>query len=243
MRIRITFGLLTLFCLALIASAGICAESTNGLVDTPRTREIRANEPKIPEDLLRVLKSFMENPQMSGYEVGEKISGIARENWGAPVGKPMMGGSWEYSPCMRGGLIKHVIDGKEYVFPTAKQTTPYYLSDYCTIALEGQGTLEHITIGSFKETFCLTPALTREILGEPSSLTPGDKGSLRLEYNVATEQKRYAIRIYCVPKQDPKSLNKSLRTITNKDEFPRIFEERKNSYAVLVSVYREFNFP
>ena len=232
------FRLLTLLCLALLAPTGIFAfeRLANGLVDTPRTREIRANEPKTPEDLLRVLKSFMENPQMSGYDVGEKISGIARENWGEPVGKPMMGGTWSYSPCMRGGLKKHVIDGKEYVFPTAKQTTPYYLSDDCSIILEGQGTLRRIIIGSFKETFCLTPALAREILGEPSSLILGDKGSLSLEYNGVSQQRKYNVGIYFEPKGTPNTQNKIVRTVEEPNEFPAIFKERQNSCAVNASI-------
>ncbi|HIJ79431.1 MAG: hypothetical protein OEY01_11260 [Desulfobulbaceae bacterium] len=239
MRNKKMFRLLTLLCLALLAPTGIFAfeRLANGLVDTPRTREIRANEPKTPEDLLLVLKSFMDNPQMSGYDIGEKISGIARENWGEPVGKPMMGGTWSYSPCMRGGLKKHVIDGKEYAFPTAKQTTPYYLADDCTIALEGQGTLRRITIGSFKETFCLTPALARTILGEPSSLELGSKGSLLLKYNIVSERRRYKIYIYCTTKQVTKGFDKPDGTFTDKDEFPKIFEERKNTCAHGISIY------
>lgn len=230
MKNRMVFGVMILIFLTLPAPLRIWAETTGGSVDTPRTRQIRADEPKTPEDLLRVLKSFMENPQMSGYDIGEKISGIARENWGEPAGKPMMGGAWSYSPCMRGGLIKHMIDGKEYVFPTAKQTTPYYLSDDCTIALEGQGALRRIAIGSFKETFCLTPAFTREILGEPSSVSLGSKGSLLLEYDIVSEQKqnKFYFLMYFNKKQVTKGLNESIGIFTNKEEFNKIFEQHKN---------------
>jgi hypothetical protein len=180
----------------------------------------------------------MENPQMSGYDIGEKISGIARENWGEPVGRPMMGGSWSYSPCMRGGLIKHVIDGKEYVFPTAKQTTPYYLADDCTIALEGQGTLRSIVINNFKETFCLTPALTSKIIGEPSSISLVSKGCLTLNYDIPPKQ--YVIRInFCESSKKSNTKNNKFTTeiTTNNTEFTKIFEEKKNAFAAVIYIY------
>ena len=91
---KIMFGVMAVLCLLLLAPHRLCAETPTGLVDTPRTREVRANEPKTPEELLQVLKSFMDNPRMNGYEFGEKISGIARENWGKPCGSGSRSVAW-----------------------------------------------------------------------------------------------------------------------------------------------------
>lgn len=236
MKNRMMFGMMALLFLTLLAPSGICAESASGLVDTPRTREIRANEPKTPEDLLRVLKSFMENPQMSGFDIGEKISGIARENWGEPYGGKQ-DGSPQYFPYYRGGKKKPPPGEKESPFQVVKSTTPYFLSDDGIIELEGQNRLRRIRVANFKETFCLTPALAREILGEPSSISLGSKGSLLLDYNIASEQKRYAISIYCTTKQVTKGLDRPAGTFTEKDEFSKIFEERKNTCADGISIY------
>lgn len=239
MKNRIILGIVALIFLALLkAPSGICEETTSALVDTTRTREIRANEPKTPEDLLRVLKSFMKkNPQMSGFDIGEKLSGIARENWGEPYGG-LLRGTLEYAPYYRGGKNKPPPGKKANPSQVVKSTTPYHLSsEDGTIELEGQDRLRSIRIGGFKETFCLTPALAREILGEPSSISLGSKGSLLLKYNIAAEQKGYTISIYCTTKQVTKSLDRPAGTFTDKDEFPKIFEERKNTCADGISIY------
>ena len=47
-----------------------------------RAQQIMAEAPKTPEELLRVIKDFMDHPNMDGYDFGEKISGIDRANWG-----------------------------------------------------------------------------------------------------------------------------------------------------------------
>jgi hypothetical protein len=170
MKNRMMFGLVALLFLALIASPKMGSSSV--LADTPRTREIQANEPKTPEDLLQVLKSFMKkNPQMNGFDIGEKLSGIAKENWGEPYktwGNPRKN---QYFPYVRGG--KEIPPpAKQYTGPAVvRSTTPYSLMNDGLIEVDENGKLERIKIGKFKESFCLTPILTKEILGEPSSIS------------------------------------------------------------------------
>lgn len=91
---------------------------------------------------------------------------------------------------------------------------------------------------SFKKTFCLTPTLTREILGEPIEISLGDNGGLSVGYKKSSEQRQYRIVITCRPKQALKNFNKIIKTTTDNEEFPWIFEERKDSCAIRVSIIR-----
>jgi len=236
MNNRLMLVVLALFFLALLASTGILAfeRPASCLVDNARTREIRANEPKTPEDLLLVLKSFMDNPQMSGYDIGEKISGIARENWGEPHGT-------QYFPYIRGGLKAPPPDGR---YPLSggevRSTTPYVLVDDGIIDLDEDGKLEQITLGFFKEDFCLTPPITREILGDPSSITLGDRG-LSLTYDIARAQKTNSILIaFKTISKQQSSIFRRDRAILVRDQhnFPKIFKERKDSCVMKVVIFK-----
>lgn len=223
--------------LALQALPGICAEErTPGPVDTPRAREIWAQAPQTPEELLRVIKVFMDNPQMNGFDIGEKIFGLAREAWGPVAGVYANGPGKQridYVPFLRGGGQKGP-PYKPILLPT-----PYYFGGEGVITLAENDELMRLPIAGFKETFCLTPTLTREILGEPSSISLGNKGGMSLIYRIGREHKKYTIgfgyKAYGPPIKGVDIVN---RTTTNQQDFLKIIEDRKNFCAIRVSIHR-----
>lgn len=229
MRNKMMFRVLALIFLFLLVPGGLCAETAPCPFDTPRAREVWANAPQTPEALLRVLKAFMDNPQMNGFELGEKILGIARENWGAPYS------FGTYSPFRSLEPPTRYSNGK--LNPNRESPVPYYFEDG-NIDLDKNGDLVQFTLLNFKKTFCLTPALTRGILGEPTRITLGDSG-LSLVYTMAHAQREYGILIsYKSMQMQPRGDRNYSRTIIkDKQEFQRIFEDRKNSCVTVVSVF------
>lgn len=232
MKNRIIVWVIAFFALVLLPPCGLWAETPPPCpFDTPQAKKVWANAPQTPEALLRVLKEFMDNPQMNGFEFGEKISGIARGKWGAPY----TAFSGEYFPFKNLEPPSRYVNGK--FVPNWERPVPYYFGD-STIDLDKNGELEQVTLLGFKKNFCLTPALIREILGEPIEISLDDKGGLSVDYKKSYEQRQYKIVIACSPKQAIKTINKIINTTTDNEEFPRIFEERKNSCAIRVSIIR-----
>ena len=237
MKNRMMLGMVVLLFLALPASPGICAETVPGPIDTPRAREIWAQAPKTPEDLLRVLKSFMEYPQMSGFEIGEKIFGLDREAWG-PIASVAANGPGKqrklYVPFLRGGGQK----GPPY--KQIQLPTPYYFGGEGDITLDENDGLISLHISRFKDTFCLTPALTREILGEPTKIDLGEYG-LTLTYDIVMAPKKYVILLAykTMNIKLPRVRNYSRTIIKEQEKFSKIFEDRKNSCATWVSIIKK----
>lgn len=237
MKNKMMLGMVAVLFLALQALPGICAEErTPGPVDTPRAREIWAQAPQTPEELLRVIKVFMDNPQMNGFDIGEKIFGLAREAWG-PVASVYANGPGkqriDYVPFLRGGGQKGP-PYKPILLPT-----PYYFGGEGVITLAENDELMRLPIAGFKETFCLTPTLTREILGEPSSISLSNKGGLSLTYRITRGHEKYGIFIsYYDPSKPAKGISLVTSTTTNQQEFLEIIEDRKNFCAISVSIGR-----
>ncbi len=71
-----------LLVLALLTPTALWANSALEFKETARSKKILAEAPKTLEELLKVIKEFMDNPDMNGYEFVEDISGIDRLHWG-----------------------------------------------------------------------------------------------------------------------------------------------------------------
>jgi hypothetical protein len=191
-----------------------------------------ANAPQTPEALLRVLQEFMDNPKMNGFEIGERILGIAREYWGAPYSVGV------YSPTkILEPPTPYTKDGK--IIPRKRPPIPYSFEDGI-IELDKNSDLLDITLLKFKDGFCLTPALTREMLGEPESINM-DEGGLSLSYKIISAQKKYSVLISykTMHWQVPKVRNYTHTIIKEKQKFSQIFKDRKDSCVMQVSIYNK----
>jgi len=158
--------------LLVLIPCGIRAEIPPCPVDTPRAKEIWANAPQTPEALLTVLKEFMDNPKMNGFEFYEKAFGLAREEWGEPSldtkNGPHGGRLIRYVPFLAGAgqdSLPH-----KWIHPPAP-----YTGDG-SIELDENNNLRSLSISGFDKGFCVTPPLVRKILGEPERVVRGRDG-------------------------------------------------------------------
>lgn len=146
-------------------------------VDTPRARKLWTNAPQAPEAMLQVVKEFMENPRMSGFELGEKLYGLDRDFWG-PVESEISHGPEEYgnkktlgyAPFFKGGGQKGPPNKPWKLFAPP---VSYHLGNSMAIGILDNGTLNGIALEGFRDGFCVTPALVRKILGEPGTVGKG----------------------------------------------------------------------
>jgi hypothetical protein len=159
MKNRTMLRMLVLLFLVLLTPYRICAETVVGPVNTSRAREIQANAPKTPEELLIVLKAFFANPDMDGYDFGEKAIGVDKANWGKGI---------EYQLPFGGGPVIKSISFAIGCF-TQTPPVPYQFS---TIKLDEQNKLLSFELIHLAQSpnFLLTPAITKKFIGSPTEL-------------------------------------------------------------------------
>ncbi|MDH4321533.1 MAG: hypothetical protein OEV73_08565 [Desulfobulbaceae bacterium] len=203
-------------------------------VDTPRTRAIQANEPKTPDDLLRVLQRAITDQQMSGYDIAEQITGIARENWGKPhISKST--GEMEYFPYLRRFKRVDPVSKKIDTYYRIRSTTPYYIQDDSIIRLSKQGRkILLMCIGDFKPTFLMKPALARKFLGDPFEIVTGRAGSISLRYPYPPDGK---LKLFFAKRPQTKELNLIDDIFTDKHKFDSLFKKYEDTYLDGVLFY------
>jgi hypothetical protein len=218
---------------------------------TPRAQKIFDQVPKTPEELLKVIKGFMDNPNMDGYEFLEKILGSDRRNWG-PVEMSSKGfgdnrdieyGSVSYSRL------------KEEPLPV-----PYTVHQ---IKIDKQNKFLDIDLSFYENpSFLLTPAVAQKILGPPSSIyvsspksefSIGSYWLLYLYHIEFSKVEAYKLQIYFVkegesdyPRTDQVCKRRHeyyLHTKQRRKEEKRwrsSFENHKNFLPVSMRFAREF---
>ena len=71
-----------ILCCCLLLPQTLLAEGKQETFNlTQRAQKILQQAPKTAEELLQIIKIFLENPDMNGYELGEKVSGVDRKYW------------------------------------------------------------------------------------------------------------------------------------------------------------------
>jgi hypothetical protein len=216
----------------------------------PRAQKIFEQAPKTPEELLTVIKEFMDNPNMNGYEFVENISGIDRAHWGLEHnGETAKGDKFKSfailcpkCPYRQRGL-------KIRALPTA------YVVGGSKIDPENDLLIE---VGaSFRRgkllnniSFVVTPATINDFFGKPakvyvtsarSEYSPGFY-DLRYTYNIGG---RYEFGISFRAKQDDDpELQKQRWKHTAEQARKEIkqrkdFENHKNFIALGLSLYRQ----
>ncbi len=152
------------------------------LVMTPRAQKIYDHAPKTPEQLLTLIKEFMDNPDMNGYEFVEKVSGIDREHWGdARISETSKGGKFNlYSPLRRGNPYNQQETDKR------KLPTTYFVSDIRfssgdNVLLSHLRVNFRLDIGPLSSVALqITPTIAQNIFGEPTKIKVS---SARSEYS------------------------------------------------------------
>ncbi|MDD3815847.1 MAG: hypothetical protein PHZ02_14530 [Desulfocapsaceae bacterium] len=166
---------------------------------------------------------------MNGFEIGEKLLGIASEKW------PMPYAVGYYNPFR--SLEPPTRYSNDKLNPNWERPVPYSFEDGDIVLDKKNSDLLKITLLKFKDGFCLTPALTREMLGEPEDIDLGE-GGLSLEYKIISAQKEYFILISykTMHWQVPKVRNYARTIIKEKQKFSQIFKDRKDSCVMRVSI-------
>lgn len=233
MKNKLISGMVAVLCLLLLTPYRLRAETAPCPIDTPRAKEIWANAPQTPAALLQVLKAFMDNPKMNGFELGERLFGFAREDWGEPGG--VLGAGLyskrqiNYFPFLRKGGPKG--PSRKWL----RRPTPYYPEEGY-ITLDENDDLLKIGIEGFRENFCLPPTLIKEILGEPERVTVGGKGALLLDYRVG-ENKKYLVEMTCRSRSDLYTYSK-LISINAVEDIAKAFDDHKDSCMIALRIYR-----
>ena len=138
-----------------------------------RAEWVEANVPQTPEAILQMAKDLLANPDVDGYEFCEQRLGIGRENW------------WNSPTNTR---------EKAYLKTRANvpSLTPF---QFIEAALDRQDKLYTLVLWLYKNpNFPLTPALTRQILGEPTEIWVGSprdensRGKYRIKYRYSTKK-------------------------------------------------------
>lgn len=81
MKNRMMSGIVMILFLTLFTPCRLWAETGGGPADTKRARELQANVPQTPEELLLVINALFVNPDEDGHDFCEKRLGIDRANW------------------------------------------------------------------------------------------------------------------------------------------------------------------
>ena len=170
MRIAL-INVIALLCL-LFPQILLAGKNSSEFTMTPRAQKIFDQAPKKPEELLKVIKEFMDHPTMDCYEFGERVSGIDRQYWGTGSKRQGFGKDrnlvyQQYYPrCPKCPFSPRAEVKKE--LPTA-----YSLGEFKMNVENNQ--LVDLDILFFTPTsempnmaFVVTPALFREFWGEPT---------------------------------------------------------------------------
>ena len=144
-----------LVCLLLQALPGL-AEEKKEFVLTPRAEMLMEQAPRTPEDLLLRIRQWMADPYMDGTGFGEKITGTEKWMWGR--------GWLSKGRTVDDNFIDYVVESnlKKIGY---RHNLPY---DVRSVQITYRNHLRNIHIIPRDSNFCITPALTRQLLGEPS---------------------------------------------------------------------------
>ncbi|MCB2181219.1 MAG: hypothetical protein KQH63_04300 [Desulfobulbaceae bacterium] len=165
-------NVMTLCCL-LLPQLLFAGGEPKEFVMTPRAQKIFDQAPKTPEALLKIIKEFMDNPSMNGYEFGERVSGIDREYWG-PESE---GNDFRYNKNVLYKSYAPLCGNCPYSYRTAKRTlpTPYFVNDMKVVAENSHFMDISISFQTRKRlmtnmTCEMTPALVQQMLGTPTKI-------------------------------------------------------------------------
>lgn len=131
--------------MALCLPCGASAESNQAHKLTPKEKQLMAQAPRTPEELLKRIHSWTNDPYQDAYNFVEKLTGLERKHW----------------KCKHGGALKGNITCG--VFSDDKKIVPFRLGTQIT-------TTNHIWtlhLNSMDTDFCVTPLMVRQIFGEP----------------------------------------------------------------------------
>ena len=119
-----------------------------------RSEELAARAPKTPEEFLHLVREWMDDPYMDGYEFAERIIGVAREKWG-PFNTAW--GNRDFGPAYH-----------------MKNSGIHPPVPYQVIGLQITQNSNHlwdIIIHLPDKNFCVNAEMVRNILGEPNKIS------------------------------------------------------------------------
>lgn len=154
-------------------------------VERARAERLAANVPQTPEALLQVFKDLLANPDVDGHEFCELRLGIDRKR------------GWVESKLPR-------TIAKEYLVTSlGSPPLPPAPFQFGTIHLDRQNRIYQGRILFYKNpNFPLTPALTRQILGEPEKIEvtnpkfDDSSGEYRVRYLYLTEKYVFVVSFH-----------------------------------------------
>jgi hypothetical protein len=210
-----------LFLISVVALLGLlfpqmllAGEEPAAFTMTQRAQQIFDQAPKTPEDLLRVIKELMDNPDINGYEFVEKVTGTDRKYWQKGSKGQGFGGNkkivyqqyyavYRYTPHSESKRP----DGKKpkYYFSGIKISKKMDRLIDLWIKFDAEAKKS-------SDNFVVTPVLFRDFLGDPKLIhvtSPGLGGFSEGYYYViyVYEQGRFELEVgFSAPGDDNREL-------------------------------------
>ncbi|MFZ5774127.1 MAG: hypothetical protein ACOY3Z_01385 [Thermodesulfobacteriota bacterium] len=153
-------AMVALLLLLLLVSCSVAETPLTEPADiAAKAERMREGAPKTPEELLRMLKNFMEHEPTDPLQFMERLSGTASEEWATENGCDWgQRGAWRPPVIYGGGGL-----GKVMRIPTPYQVN-FYFPDNTFFSKLGM-----VSVIRLDKMFRLTPQMTRNILGAPAT--------------------------------------------------------------------------
>ncbi|MFZ5775325.1 MAG: hypothetical protein ACOY3Z_07560 [Thermodesulfobacteriota bacterium] len=156
-------AMVALLLLVLLVSCSVAEAPLTEPADiAAKAQRMREGAPKTPEELLLMLKEFMEHEPKDPLRFMERLSGTASEEWATENG-----GDWR----QKFAWYSNVIYGGGGLGKAMRIPTPYMVSFNFSHGAYYRTTftskLSEVNVSRFDKAFRLTPQITRNILGAP----------------------------------------------------------------------------